>query len=969
MRFAPRFQNFTALFIVGSLLLTSGCLPVSQPDQSNNSCSENYAKVIVPVEIRNKTKLFFAISDFGFLGDSTIQIDNVSLEGTVIPHRSSVEDFSFDMNGIKTSRKDGGAQLELDCSSVKKSADLDRSKDRTAPRVFCAPVHKFYLNGGEPFDKMMVKIKKNAGVLRLTLHSRDSEITSAKLVVNGTKYTSCKEPPPPPPPTPVAPNVIVDSFNPVVSPTGLTTKTISFSADQTGVTFYCALDLAAEEVCSSPIAYSNLNSAAHVFTVYAKNAAGLPSAPVQHSWVVDAQAPSVTIDNLASLPALTTTGTISLAFSSNEAASFSCSIDGAAAEPCTSPKLYTALGDGSHQVLISAADAVGNVNVNGASFQWVVDQTAPVAVIVSAVPSAAVNNSSLVLLQFAANESATLECSIDNGAFSACTSPLNVSGVTEGSHWFAVRATDVAGNVGVPASYNWRTDLSAPVIIISNTIPAAGLSGAHNISVEFSVSEEANVQCNLNGVAASCASPFTAFIADGGVHTLTISATDLAGNVAISQSVVWSMDYTNPTISFGLFTPSSASFIKTGLVVEIIYSELVDISAALNGSDMGVVSSPIDLSGLVEGSYSLAVTAVDKAGNPANVITHNFTLDSSAPVLSLSAAIQGLTKLDSNTLTFSANENGSFECNLDQAGYAPCLSPLGLSGLAGGSHEAIVRAVDLAGNVSIEGSVQWTVDNVAPLTFLVASFTGRDSIAVELSSSEGNSTFACALDGIAVACGPSLTLGNLSVGSHSLTAWATDQVGNTDNIGATYTFGVVGPITTSIVSASPSSAYTNVRSRTFTFVADREGASFICSLNGAPATACISPMTYSELPDGSYTFKVQAVDSFGSMDLTGASSTWTVDNVAPVVLSFNATTTSTSITLTWTTSEPATAGLVWGLTRESSNLVPQNSTYATTHTVRLTGLSSNTLYYVKAVGKDPAGNDYVSNQMSVRTGR
>jgi hypothetical protein len=51
---------------------------------------------------------------------------------------------------------------------------------------------------------------------------------------------------------------------------------------------------------------------------------------------------------------------------------------------------------------------------------------------------------------------AGFECSLDGGAFAACTSPHTVK-VKRGKHTFSVRAADQAGNVDAsPATYDWK---------------------------------------------------------------------------------------------------------------------------------------------------------------------------------------------------------------------------------------------------------------------------------------------------------------------------------------------------------------------------------------------------------------------------------------------------------------------------------------------------------------------------------
>jgi hypothetical protein len=55
--------------------------------------------------------------------------------------------------------------------------------------------------------------------------------------------------------------------------------------------------------------------------------------------------------------------------------------------------------------------------------------------------------------------SVTFECSVDGGTYASCTSPFSTSTLSAGSHIFAVRAVDAAGNIDpTPASYTWTIE-------------------------------------------------------------------------------------------------------------------------------------------------------------------------------------------------------------------------------------------------------------------------------------------------------------------------------------------------------------------------------------------------------------------------------------------------------------------------------------------------------------------------------
>jgi len=67
---------------------------------------------------------------------------------------------------------------------------------------------------------------------------------------------------------------------------------------------------------------------------------------------------------------------VSFSFSSSEANStFSCQLDGSGFSPCTSPKTYDSLANGSHTFYVTATDAAGNTDATPARRTWTVNAT------------------------------------------------------------------------------------------------------------------------------------------------------------------------------------------------------------------------------------------------------------------------------------------------------------------------------------------------------------------------------------------------------------------------------------------------------------------------------------------------------------------------------------------------------------------------------------------------------------------
>jgi len=528
-----------------------------------------------------------------------------------------------------------------------------------------------------------------------------------------------------------APSTTIDSAP--SDPTNDTSPTFTFSASETGSTFECELDAGGFQACTSPTTYAGpLGDGPHTFRVRATDPPGNTDAtPATFTWTVDTGAPDTTVDSGPANPTNDTSPTFS--FSASETGStFECELDAGGFQACASPKTYAGpLGDGSHTVRVRATDSAGNTDGSPASFTWTVDTAPPNTTIDSAPPDP--DTDPTPTFAFSASEGgSTFECELDAGGFQACTSPQTFGPLTDGSHTVRLRATDPAGNTdATPAAYTWILNFGPPTVTITapGAFVNAGAADPFTVTatspdsdiadVEFFRCTDASTDCSTGSwvsLGTDSSAPYSAswpLPADGNAAVRAV-ATDTGSNTG-AHVVNTTVDRTLPVATIGSApgdpSPSAnASFsFSTG-------EAGATFECRLDGAAYASCTSPQAYSSLADGGHTFDVRATDPAGNVGAPDSHTWTIDTLAPDTTLTSTPGDPTSSPAPSFSFVSSEGGStFECELDGAGFAACVSPKSYAGLADGSHTFRVRATDAAGLTdATPASFTWTIDSTAP---------------------------------------------------------------------------------------------------------------------------------------------------------------------------------------------------------------------------------------------------------------
>ena len=200
----------------------------------------------------------------------------------------------------------------------------------------------------------------------------------------------------------------------------------------------------------------------------------------------------------------------------------------------------------------------------------------------------------------------------------------------------------------------------------------------------------------------------------------------------------------------------------------------------------------------------------------------------------------------------------------------------------------VATQTDALDNTSELSDPPALTDAVAPASPTIQSGPGgptSNATPTFTFSGEPATALECHVDsGLSVACDSgTFTTAALGDGPHTFFVTAADSAGNTSTPASrSFTVDTQDPNTT--IDSGPSGP-TSDATPSFGFSSEA-GATLECRFDGPGAASgtfasCLSPKTYTDLSDGSYTFRVRAIDSVGNTDATPATRSLTVDTAAP----------------------------------------------------------------------------------------
>ncbi|MCH4996914.1 Ig-like domain-containing protein [Pectobacterium carotovorum] len=421
------------------------------------------------------------------------------------------------------------------------------------------------------------------------------------------------------------------------------------------------------------------------------------------------------------------------------------------------PTQLSQLADGTHNIVITATDSLGNsATLNSQAIIAV--QVAPTLTITAFAGLDGLNYAESRTTQTVSGTSADLEVGqtvtvtlnnieytgkiLDNGTWSVTIPSADLQDLANTTHTITADATDKAGNPATQASEPFNVNLTEPPMVMvidpianDNIINASEIGGNVTISGRSigPSSSMTAVSLDIGGT------PLVVITDNNGFWSTTIPANlyfTTQGNVNVTATSLDAIltrtvlvDTVVPTLDIVAFagdnvlggTEASTAQTITGTASTAEAGQFVSVvlngktySAQVSVTGTWSVSVPAaDLAQLTDGSYTITATLADTAGNT-TIETQVVTVDTGIPLLSV-------TLFDDNILTLAEAVAGAAITGTGEVGATVTLT-----------------AGPLTGTTTVGSDGNWTIPVLsANLQNLI---DGPQVIGVTLTDTSGNST-------------------------------------------------------------------------------------------------------------------------------------------------------------------------------------------------------------------------------------
>jgi hypothetical protein len=350
--------------------------------------------------------------------------------------------------------------------------------------------------------------------------------------------------------------------------------------------------------------------------------------------------------------------------------------------------------DGKKTVYVWIKDKAGNVNVGRVSKDIILDQNAPTITLCEPRANTS-NNGSITVTYLFSEELATDTIRLVFGTISVTataftgnkgtnTVSLNVSdiGLTNGATYtLMIIGCDLPGNKGTSnINANWRYDITSPTLgLMPNTPDNQSIAMRYTLSEDVNPSSlkaifsrgtwtatATNIGTSTSGTWSTTISGNQLGLTDG-TYTVTLSATDMAGNTASTTILLWTYDTQigNITLSIpsGSYTNQAVIAVNIGTItpqesgISYLLSETYSsMPLETNGSWTTTKPENFMLSN-DDGYKTIYLWVKDLAGNIISCsATASITLDKTPPTIKLIKPAESSTDNESIEIEYSLSE-------------------------------------------------------------------------------------------------------------------------------------------------------------------------------------------------------------------------------------------------------------------------------------------------------------------------